>query len=451
MRLRVGWLAVAMLLVPASTAAAAAWSAPATLGPPGGSVSDPAVAFGSAGGPLISAGFRAEVGYSPGKPLQTVTRLFAGTTERARVRLVAPAAAYGAARAAFLRQSPSDREFAPTMTLGVSLGDLAGNPGRFRLLSRQAIPDSAAIAANDSGVVAVAWTETTKGIDGRVRLAVRRPGGRFAPAMTVASGAVGRPTGGTVSGRGVAVAVDGRGEVVVAYQRERGRARTIEARLLGRRLGRPQALGPQRGLVDLSAATAPGGRAVVAWGSQDVGEEANEAYRVYAAVRSAGSARFGGAQTLDGGGPAIRPDGRVALAVGRDGAAIVAWSSPLGAYSAGVRSAVRMASAGPRGRFGAQRELAPSGAVGDAAIGADGAAIVVWSQVAGEEEPLEVIAALRPAGASDFGTPESASPRERASYPAVAFDPRSGQPVVVWSATPAGSQGQVLRMARRSG
>jgi hypothetical protein len=112
---------------------------------------------------------------------------------------------------------------------------------------------------------------------------------------------------------------------------------------------------------------------------------------------------------------------------------------------------VRVASAGPRGHFGAQRELAPSGAVGDVAIGADGAAIVVWSQLAGEQEPLDVIAALRPAGASAFGSPEAVSPRERASHPAAAFDPRSGQPVVVWAGTPAGSQGQVLRMARRSG
>jgi hypothetical protein len=451
MRLWVVWVAVAALLAPASTAVAASWSMPATLGPADGSVVDPAIAFGSAGGPLISAGFRPAVAYSPGKPLQTATRLFAGTTERAQVRLVAPPVAYGAARAAFLRRSPRDRDITPIMTLGVSLGDVTGNPGRFHLLSTLAIPDSAAIAANDAGVVAVAWTEATRGIDGRVRLAVRRAGGRFARAITVASGAVGRPTGGTVSGRGVAVAVGGRGEVVVAYQRERGRARTIEARRLGRRLGRPQTLGPQRGLVDLSAATAPSGRAVVAWGSQDVGEEANEAYRVYAAARSAGSARFGAAQVLDRGGPAIRPNGRVALAVGRDGAAVVAWSSPLGSYSAGPRSAVRVASASPRGRFGAQRELAPSGAVGDVAIGAGGAAIVVWSQVAGEEEPLDVIAALRPAGASDFGTPEAVSPRERASYPAAAFDPKSGQPVVVWSATPAGSQGQVLRVARRNG
>jgi hypothetical protein len=449
MALRVLSLTAVALLAPASIAAGA-WSAPATLGPADGSIIDPAIAFGSAGGPLISAGFRPEVAYSPGLPLQTVTRLFAGTTQRAQVRLVAPPVAYGAGRAAFLRRSPRDRDFAPIMTLGVSLGDVAGDPGRFHHLSSLAIPDTTAIAANDTGVVAVVWTEATRGIDGRVRLAVRRPGGRFARPVTVAVGAVGRPTGGTVSGRGVAVAVGGRGEIVVAYQRERGRARTIVARRVGRRLGRPQTLGPQRGLVDLAAAMAPNGRAVVAWGSQDVGEEANEAYRVYAAVRSAGSARFGAAQALDRGGPAIRPDGRVALAVGRDGAAVVAWSSPLGSYGAGTRSAVRVASAGPRGRFGAQRELAPSGAVGDVAIGAGGAAIVVWSQLAGEQEPLDVIAALRPAGASDFGASEAVSPRERASYPAAALDPRTGQPVVVWAGTPAGSEGQALRMARRS-
>jgi hypothetical protein len=186
MRLRVAWLAVATLLVPASSPAAASWSAPATLGPEGGSVVNPTIAFASAGGPLISAGFRGEVAYSPGKPLQTLTRVFAGSTERARVRLVAAPVAYGAGRAAFLRQSPRDLDLGPTVTLGVSLGDVAGNPGRLRVLSRRAVPDSAAIAANDAGVVAVAWTEATTGIDGRVRLAVRRAGGRFSPAVTVA-------------------------------------------------------------------------------------------------------------------------------------------------------------------------------------------------------------------------------------------------------------------------
>jgi hypothetical protein len=248
------------------------------------------------------------------------------------------------------------------MTLGVSIGDVAGHLGRLHVLSRRAVPDTAAMAVNGEGVVAVAWTEATKGIDGRVRLAVRRAGGLFTPTVTIASGAVGRPTGGTASGRGVAVAVDGRGEVVAAYQRGRGRTRTIEARLLRRRLGRSQTLGPQRGLVDLSAAMAPNGRAVVAWGSQDVGEEANEPHSVYAAVRPAGASRFSAAQVLDAGGPAIRPEGTVALAVAGDGSAIVAWSSPQGRYPEGIQHIVRVATAGPRGRFATPRELAPSGA-----------------------------------------------------------------------------------------
>jgi hypothetical protein len=196
---------------------------------------------------------------------------------------------------------------------------------------------------------------------------------------------------------------------------------------------------------------AHGGRAVVAWDSQDVGEEANEAYRVYAAVRSAGSARFGAAQLLDPGGPAIRSPGRVALGLGRDGSAVVAWSSPRGSFAGGISSAVRVASAGPRGRFGLQRELAPSGAVGEVAVGAGGAALVVWSQLAPEEEPVDVIAALRPGGASAFGAPEAVSPSERAHDPSVAFDPRTGHAVVAWAATPAGSQGEVLRVAERSG
>jgi hypothetical protein len=178
MALRVLALAAAALIAPASTAVAASWSAPATLGPSGGSVIDPAIAFGSAAGPLISAGFRPEVGYSPGLPLQTVSRLFAGTTERAQVRLVAPPVAYGAARAAFLRRSPRDREFAPVMTLGVSLGDVVGNPGRFRLLSHLRSP-----TARRSRPTTRAWWRSC---------GPRRPGA----SMVVCGSQSGAPAGG---------------------------------------------------------------------------------------------------------------------------------------------------------------------------------------------------------------------------------------------------------------
>jgi hypothetical protein len=286
-------------------------------------------------------------------------------------------------------------------------------------------------------------------VNGRVRLAVRRPGGRFGTPRTVATGAVGRPTAGTTEGGGLAVAVGGRDVVVVAYQRERGRARTIEARLLRRRLGRPRTVGPQRGLVDLSARIGANGRAVVAWGSQDVGEEANEARSVYAAVMEPPSSRFGPAQVLDPGGPALRPHGRVAVDVADDGSALVAWSSPQGGYSAGIRSAVRVATAGPRGRFGPQRELAPSGAVGDVAVGRGGAAIVVWSRLFPEEEERDVTAAVRPAGAPDFGAPEAVSPSERTTTAVAAFDPRTEQPAVAWVAL--GDQGETLRVSERSG
>ena len=60
-------------------------------------------------------------------------------------------------------------------------------------------------------------------------------------------------------------------------------------------------------------------------------------------------------------------------------------------------------------------------------------------------------AAVRPAGATDFGTPEMVSPRERPTFTSAAFDPRTGQPVVVWAGTPAGANGEALRTARRSG
>jgi hypothetical protein len=450
MGLRLFVLASIAALAP-STAAAASWSAPVTRGPPAAAIYDPAIAFSADGQRLLSASFRPSIDYTPGQRLQTVALLFSGTTEVARTHLLAPPVAYGAARAAYLRESARDKDFPSRVAVGVSFGDLAGDVGPFHLLSRRALPSTPVIAANRRGTVAVAWAESGRLSDGRVRLAIRPARGRFGRPVTVASGLVGLPTSGTSPGDGLAVAVGASGEVVVAYQRERARSRTIEARIGSERgrLGSPQRLGPQRGLPELSAGIAPSGRAVVAWGSQDPGEEANEPYSVYAAIRSAGSARFATTQVLDPGGPAIRPFGRAALAVADDGSAVVAWSSPEGSYRAGIHRAVRVATAGPRGRFGPQRELAPSGAVGDVAVGAGGAAIVLWSQLVPEDEPRDVVAAVRASGAGDFGLPEAISPSEHAVTPVAAFDPHTGRPMAAWVAL--NEQGSTLRVAERSG
>jgi hypothetical protein len=112
------------------------------------------------------------------------------------------------------------------------------------------------------------------------------------------------------------------------------------------------------------------------------------------------------------------------------------------------------------GNPGGFRLLARRAVPGSAAIAASDAGVVAaaWTeatngvagrvrQITGEQEPLDVVAALRPAGGSDFGSPEEVSPREGATTPVAAFDPRTGRPSVAWVAT--NEQGATLRMAER--
>jgi hypothetical protein len=231
------------------------------------------------------------------------------------------------------------------------------------------VPGSPALAGNARGDLAAAWVEVEpRASRSVVKLVQRRAGGRLTRPRVVAAGYVGTPTAGNLSGRGVAVAVGARGELLVVVQRARVRPnrRTLEVRTgrIGGRLSRAQTLGPQQGFVDLAAAVGPSGRAIVAWGTQDVGEEANEAYRVHAALREPGRPRFTTSQVLDPGGPATRAAGTVAAALTPSGEATVIWSSPRHVANGSPVNAVRAAVA-PRGmpspRSTRSRPAAPPG------------------------------------------------------------------------------------------
>ena len=387
--------------------------------------------------------------------------------------LAAPPRLLPGGRVALLRErvlSFNERTLVRRVRLSLSVGSLRrpvprGRPRR--VATYQPFTDQEAVgpamAVGPRGEVAIAWM--TYRPDGlgvgrfRVRLAIRRPDGRFERTRTVASGS-------TISEReshNVAVAFGARREVLVAYAVDppQGRRRIVVRTLRGdRRLGRPQTLGPEAGVVDLQMRATRSGRAIVAWGTQDGGEEANQPWVVRAAIRGAGGRRFGPALVIDPGEAISRVPGRVALAMAPDGTAVLAWSNARGRFpddTYPARAAVVEAGA----PFGPVVELAPDRGVADAAARPDGALLVALTDVRDfrAEGPRETYATLRPGPGQPFGAPELVDTSSAAGGfsrgLAAAFDPRTGRPALAWTAStssPIPDQGSdVLRMATRTG
>jgi len=194
---------------------------------------------------------------------------------------------------------------------------------------------------------------------------------------------------------------------------------------------------------------------LVAWGTQDLGEEANTPWIVRAAQRPAGPRTFGATQDLERGDGRQarvfeRPAGRVAATLAPDGTATVAWSGITGARFPSFPA--RVATAGSSLRFASPQTLSPNAAVGDVTSDEQGRTLVVWvtlPEAGNNQTTSQVFASLRAAGAATFATPEQLSPDERADLPRAAFDSKTNRPTVVWI-TRTGHVPQQLRVATRT-
>jgi len=432
------------LLCAATAVAAPPWSAPATITTGNPQLAQPTIDFAGNGRAVLSARLTTQAN---GVPSNGFSRLFGQQVDgsfagRARLVLAAPPVAYGSSRLALLRLPVAKGNVTiadledPASSLGTSFGrccgPLAVDPGGYRRLSARAARDRGVLAADDRGDVAAVWVEHLSGRD-HLLVAQRRPGQAFGrPAVIAGSGLITAPS----------VAWSPRGDLLVAYQRATsgprpGTDRRVEARVRrsGHSWGGPQRLGLSSGFSVISTAAAADGRMVVAWGTQDLGQEANTRWNVRAALRPAGSRGFGYAELLESSeGDDERPAGRVVAAMAPDGTATVAWSSIAGARSPHTFPA-RVATAGPAQGFGPMQTLAPNAAVGDVAMDARSATVVVWATLAipgVSQVTQQVFASLRGAGAAAFAAPEAVGPAERAELPRAAFEPLSGRPAVVW-------------------
>jgi hypothetical protein len=320
---------------------------------------------------------------------------------------------------------------APTRTrLAWARVTARGVPGRLHTLATATYLTGPWLAGNARGDAIAAWTEqivlNERG-DSKYRTwaTYRARGGSFGRPEVVFDTPA-HDDGNPIS---VAVGRDGRA-VVVEANTSKIRVRMRTAR---RGFGAVRGFGFQHGLTQTAAAISDGGRTIVVWGTQDAGEQADTPWVVSAARLRAGTTRFF-EQTLDHGGLRVRPEGRIALAIGRDERATVAWSAMAPGGVDGVLFPIMTARSDRAGFFAPKRRIAPSGAVGDVAIRADGATIVVWSSMRQPQLTDQAQAAVRPAGARSFGPVELLGPLDLATPPRVAFNPLTGRPVAAWIA-----------------
>jgi|tagenome__1003787_1003787.scaffolds.fasta_scaffold20643585_1 hypothetical protein len=211
----------------------------------------------------------------------------------------------------------------------------------------------------------------------------------------------------------VAIGRDAVGRVLVAWADDT----SVRVQELG--TGPARRVGRAYGVTTVVAGLADSGRAVVAWGTHDGGEELNRANRIYVAVRDAGTASFAPAVELDRADMKTYVVPRLELAVTRR-ASLLAWNL----RERRQRRPVRVARAGERGGFGEAVTLG-DGTPGAVAVRADGEALVSWTQ------DYRAYAALAAPGRLP-GRPEIVSDADRAFALAATFG-SDGRARLAWT------------------
>jgi hypothetical protein len=251
----------------------------------------------------------------------------------------------------------------------------------------------------------------------------------------------------TLSGRGhirsESVAVNAHGDILVAWDR----SGHLEARMWiasSHHLTGVQQLGTTDAAMRIAVALGSDRRAIVAWIDQRIGE-GEAAHGKFMATARTATRGFAAARQLDTYGNNQIP-GENALRVAYTGAGrgVIAW---------GGSTAVRSAFVDGRS-IGTPVDLAPVAAdndrndlgLGGLATSSAGQAVVTWVQSSGPGTQTQVMAATLADGASSWGPAETVSPATiTAGDPSVAFDPTSNQIVLAWRtlATPGGAPAEI--------
>lgn len=242
--------------------------------------------------------------------------------------------------------------------------------------------------------------------------------------------------------RGATVALGPKGDVLVVWEDNHV--------IFARHVGPTGRAGPAHRIGDgvqsqLQAAIDDKGRLEVAWKTQRVDEGESNAIATIRFATAAPGHGFGSQRTIESidagravGNPAVRivPEG--------GGRTLVAWTG----FAAG-HFVVRAADFAD-GHLGAAQTLSPASAdavLGDAAVGADGAATIAWRSGVLGSDPAPgtnptIFASHRDAGQSAFGAPEQVSTTgENVAFaPFAAVDPVSGRSFVAYAPLSGGAE-----------
>jgi hypothetical protein len=419
---------VAVLAIPIP-AEAATWSSPVDVSGASNFTDDPFVGFGRSGAGLaawrwqdgiandatggVRVSTRSPNGvFSPQRPAPGATSVSPDTVIEQLV--------YGRDRVLFLTMKSVNRRPRERYRIQVLFGRLDGSIGKAKTIDTLETFRQPAVAANDYGKVAVAYVRSIRGAHRAAKLAVR-------------STVFGRPRVVSPVGRvnAVTTAVGASGDVVVAWER----AGRIEARIArpGHRLGRIVRVG--RGVhlgTTLRAAISAKGRVWVAWSSQALSEGGDDGpFSLRVAVGRPHSSRFGPVQNLDRFERRVNDESRFDLELDNLGRGFVGWSTFDGDHFR-ARFA-RLSTGGDVAGVDTVSQPGYDAAVRDLAVSPDGDLVIVWSRLDAVGEVGTSILANYRGRAGNYSGEEQVSNADRAHLPAVAFDPSTGFPTVVWS------------------
>jgi hypothetical protein len=426
-RLLLMLLTVGALAAPATALAAPPWSAPATIPNALGS-STPIVVTPAGTAVLLAPISRTALGSSGGPPSELVP--IAANGQPGTPQPVAIAAGlvttYAKSRVAIAGSTLVDGTITDQSHATVALGTAGGALGAAHGLSGSTGQHVMGLAGNARGDLAVVTGDAS-----HVRTVyVRRAGTTsFRVALRIAV---------TSRARGATVAVGPHGDVLVVWEDNH----EIFARHLGT-TGHPGAVhrigdGVQS---QLQAAIDDSGRLEVAWKTQRVNEGESNAPAIVRFATAAPNHGFGPQRTVEtvgasGTGRFVGAPG-VRLIAEANGSTLLAWTGFDGSHF--VVRATEVAG----GHRGTPQTLSPVGedaVLGDAATGADRAAIVVWRSGVQGADPVPgatptVFASLRARGAAAFGGPEQVSDggENVPTAPFAALDSLSGQSFVAYA------------------
>jgi hypothetical protein len=433
-RLLVVLLIAAALAAPATALAAPPWSAPATIPDALGS-STPIVVTPAGTAVLLAPISRTAAGSPAGPPSELVGLGPNGQPGPAQPVAIAAGllTTYAGNHIAIAGSTLVDGTITDRSHSTVALGTAGGALGAAHGLSASTGQHVMGLAGSARGDLAVVTGDASHAR----AVYVRRAGTTsFRVALRIAVSS---------TARGATVAVGPKGDVLVVWEDDH--------HIFARHIGPTGHAGAVHRLGDgvqsqLQAAIDTSGRLEVAWKTQRVSEGESNTPAIVRFATAAPGHGFGPQRTVEtvgasGAGRFVAAPG-VRLVAETDGSTLLAWTG----FDAG--HFVVRATEVVGGHRGTPQTLSPAGqdaVLGDAATGANGAAIVAWRSGVQGADPVPgatetVFASLRDPGATTFGGPEQVSQTGEnvPTAPFAARDPASGRSFVAYAPLAGGVQ-----------